>query len=155
MSILESVAQAIVNEGRKYRNMSPRQKERAAHVAGKLYGAFFQAAIRDIEKLGALLEAQNTKPIFRIGKLVYTAALPFSSTIMFNIDELITEFKDEFDNKHPELQPEPVMADNEAPTTEATPQQVNPKQAVTAADLAAGTVRRGVILSRSRYEQNL
>ena len=148
MSILESAAQAIVNEGRKYRKMSPRQKERTAHVAGKLYGAFFQAAIRDIEMLGALLEAQNTKPIFRITKLVYTAALPFSSTLMFNIDELITEFKDEFDTTHPE----PVMADDE---TEVTPKQTTPKQAVSTADLAAGTVRRGVILSQARHEQSL
>ena len=150
MSILETAVQAIVNEGRKYRDMSPRQKERAAHVAGKLYGAFFQAAIRDIEKLGALLEAQETKPIFRIGKLVYTAALPFSSTLMFNLDELIDEFGNDFDNKHPK--PEPVMADSKEPAT--NPQQVTPEQAVTTADLASGTVRRGVILSR-RYEQNL
>ena len=68
---------------------------------------------------------------------------------MENAKELRQEFADEYDNKN---NAEPVMADE---SSEDNQQQVTPKQAVTAADLANGTVRRGIILSRTRHEQNL
>ena len=148
-----SVKKVIIEAGERYANLTPAELRREAHVFGKMYESCYIAAAKDLVKAANFLTS-NDATLVKVVKAAYTMVLPFSATVMENAQELRQEFADEYDNKH---NVEPVMADEtpEEPANNPNPRQVNPKQAVTAADLAAGTVRRGVILSRSRYEQNL
>ena len=125
-----SIIQTIIEASKEISKMSPREQRKNAHVAGKLYESFFFAALKDIEKAGKWLES-NEAPALKIGKLIYTTVLPFSATLMENVEELIHEAKNEFDNQ----EPEPVLED------EAN--EVSGSKAVSMANIAAGTVRRG------------
>ena len=126
-----SIVRTIIQASDEIRKMSPREQRKTAHVAGKLYESFFFAALKDIEKAGKWLDS-NEAPVLKIGKLIYTTVLPFSATLMENTEELIEEAKNEFDAQ----EPEPVMEDE-------TPNEVPASEAVSMAEIAAGTVMRG------------
>lgn len=140
-----SVKDLIIEAGERYASLTPVELNREAHVFGRMYETCYYAAAKDVIKASNFLKS-NQAPALKIAKALYTMVAPFSATVAENAKELRKTFEEEYDNKN---NVEPVMADDE--TTEE-PAQVTPKQAVTTADLAAGTVRRGVILSRTQHE---
>ena len=150
-----SLRNLITEVGNYYSNMTPNELQREAHIFGRLYESCYIAAAKDLKKAANFLES-NDAPFVKVVKAAYTMVMPFSATIAENAQELKDEFANEYDNKQAytnevigelreriqelekqkEDETEAVMEDeaaNEVPASEA----------VSVADIAAGTVKRG------------
>lgn len=150
-----SLKSIILEAGEHYANMTTEELHRDAHIFGKLYESCYIAAAKDLCKAANFIKS-NDAPFVKVVKAAYTTIMPFSATIAENIKELYQEFADEYDNKQAytnevigelreriqelEKQSETeVVMEDEA----ETPNEVSPSEAVSMADIAAGTVRRG------------
>tara|TARA_B100001059_G_C17694283_1_gene506657 strand:- start:355 stop:798 length:444 start_codon:yes stop_codon:yes gene_type:complete len=130
MSIFETTLNAL-NTGRKtlinfssyYSTLTAEQKEKQADISGQVYKAFFKATAEDLTRLGSILAKQEDG---NIGQVLYQLLLPNHAKAMAGIDKFVEE-----------LEAEPVMTDEEEPN------EVPASEAVSVADIAAGTVKRG------------
>ena len=152
-----SIKNLIVSAGERYASLTPAELCREAHIFGKMYESCYIAAAKDLVKAANFLNS-NDAPFVKVVKAAYTMILPFSATIAENAKELRQEFADEYDSKEKstnevinalreriqelekqkEDEIEAVMEDEGE-----TPTEVTSTEAVSMADIAAGTVKRG------------
>jgi len=156
-----SLKDLIIQAGERYASLTSDELHKEAHIFGKMYESCYIAAAKDLCKAANFIKS-NDAPALKVAKAIYTMVLPFSATIAENIKELHQEFADEYDNKQAytnevigELRERIQELEKQSEAEEETPKEVTPKQAITTADLAAGTVRRGIILSRAKKSLSL
>ncbi|MDG1141855.1 MAG: hypothetical protein P8N24_01390 [Hellea sp.] len=148
-----SLKDLIIQAGERYASLTSDELHKEAHIFGKFYEASYFAAAKDIVKMSSFLKSTEA-PALKVAKALYTMVMPFSSIIIENAQELRQEFEDEYESSRGAVKEDEVVVEDEAPE-QPTPKQVTPEQAITTADLAAGTVRRGIILSRAKKSLSL
>ena len=147
-----SLKSIILEAGERYASLTNHELHREAHIFGKLYESCYIAAAKDLVKAANFIRS-NDAPALKVAKALYTMVLPFSATVAENAQELRQEFANEFDNREnlvnnlretisqlkTELnkQTEAVMEDEDE-----TSNEVPASEAVSMAEIAAGTVKR-------------
>lgn len=105
MSLFSEIKQAINDIASHRKGMSLKEKEKEAHVVGRLYESLFFATMNDIENLNKFLQ-DNDKPIIKALKMAYRGVLPFHSAVTSNLSQLKEEFEADFDARNPSAKPE-------------------------------------------------